>query len=55
MFKREYLIKSFKEVKVGLYPGKTQSIGRNSQVESKQYGLKHRVISTIHASIDYFS
>ena len=47
MAKEEYLIKGFKEVKVGLAPENTQSIGRNIQAERKQYGLKHRVTSTM--------
>ena len=51
MVKEEYLIKGFKEVKVGLAPETTQSIGRNIQAERKQYGLKHRVTSTIHAAM----
>ena len=51
MAKEEYLIKGFKEVKVGLAPETTQSIGRNIQAERKQYGLKHRVTSTIHAAM----
>ena len=38
-------------MKVGLAPENTQSIGRNIQAERKQYGLKHRVTSTIHAAM----
>lgn len=51
MAKEEYLIKGFKEVKVGLAPENTQSIGSNIQAERKQCGLKHRVTSTIHAAM----
>ena len=49
--KQFYLDKGFKEVSIGIAPERTQSIGRDLQAQRKQYGLKHRVTSTIHAAM----
>lgn len=49
--KQFYLDKGFKEVKIGISPERTQSIGQDLQAQRKQYGLKHRVTSTIHAAM----
>ena len=38
-------------MKVGFAPVRTRSIGRNIQGKRKQYGLTHRVTSTIHAAM----
>ena len=41
----------FYEVSVGLSPTRTHTINRYLQGQRTQYGLKHRVTSTIHASM----
>ena len=41
----------FYEVDVGLAPVRTQAISRYKQAQRSQYGLKHRITSTIHASM----
>ena len=41
----------FYEVKVDIAPILTQAISRYLQAQRKQYALKHRVTSTIHASM----
>ena len=46
-----YLDKGFKEVGIGMAPERTISIGHNVQSQRRQYGLKHRVTSTIHAAM----
>ena len=46
-----YLDREFKEVKIGMAPERTTSIGYNIQTQRKQYGLKYRVTSTIHAAM----
>ena len=43
--------KGFQEVKIGMAPERITSIGYNTQAQRKQYGLKHRVTSTIHAAM----
>ena len=48
--KEFYLEKGFKEVKVGVAPERTKALKRNTQAKRKQYGLRHRVTSTIHAA-----
>jgi predicted GIY-YIG superfamily endonuclease len=45
-----YLSKGFKEVKVGVAPERTKALKQNTQAKRKQYGLRHRVTSTIHAA-----
>ena len=49
--KEFYLNQGFKEVTIGIAPERIHSIGRNLQAQRKQYGLKHRVTSTIHAAM----
>ena len=46
-----YLDKGYKEVGIGMAPERTISIGHNIQAQRRQYGLKHRVTSTIHAAM----
>ena len=41
----------FYEVDIGLAPTRTQAITRYQQAQRQQYGLKHRVTSTIHAAM----
>ena len=36
---------------VWIVPQRIQSVGRNIQAQRKQYGLKHRVTSTIHPAM----
>ena len=49
--KEYYLNQGYTEVKIGIAPERTQSVGRDLQAQRKQYGLKHRVTSTIHAAM----
>ena len=49
--KEEYIEMGFYEVDVGLAPTRTQAISRYKQAQRTQYGLKHRITSTIHASM----
>ena len=49
--KQYYLDKGYSEVSIGIAPERTQSIGADIQAQRKQYGLKHRVTSTIHAAM----
>jgi hypothetical protein len=49
--KEFYLSKGFNEVTIGIAPERTQDVGGNTQAQRKQYGLKHRVTSTIHAAM----
>ena len=49
--KDDYLAMGFYEVQVGIAPIRTQAISRYLQAQRKQYALKHRVTSTIHASM----
>jgi hypothetical protein len=49
--KDDYLAMGFYEVQVGIAPIRTQAISRYLQGQRKQYALKHRVTSTIHASM----
>ena len=46
-----YLDEGWKVVKIGVAPEITQSIKGNLQAQRKQYGIKHCVTSTIHASM----
>ena len=46
-----YLNSGFKEVTIGIAFERTQEVGGNMQAQRKQYGLKHRVTSTIHAAM----
>ena len=41
----------WKEVLLGTAPEKTISAGYRIQTQRRQYGLKHRVFSTVHASM----
>ena len=49
--KESYLAKNFQEVKVGATPERTRSLKNNIQAKRKQYGLRHRVKSTIHSAM----
>lgn len=49
--KEEFLQKGFKEIEIGTSPVRTQNLGQTVQATRKQYGLKHRVTSTIHAAM----
>ena len=49
--KEIYLNQGFKEVTIGIAPERIHNIGRNLQAQRKQYGLKHRVTSTIHVAM----
>ena len=49
--KEDYIEKGFYEVEVGMAPIRTHSINHYQQVQRKQYALRHRVTSTIHAAI----
>ena len=49
--KRAYIEQGFLEKKVGLAPERTQFIANDIQAQRRQYGLKHRVTSTIHAAM----
>ena len=49
--KDEYLNQQFEEILIGIAPQRTQFLANNCQAKRKQYGLKHRVTSTIHAAM----
>ena len=49
--KREFLERGFKEVEIGVSPERIQSLPNNIKAFRKQYGLRHRVTSTIHAAM----
>ena len=50
--KKYYLEQGYKEFKIGIAPGeRLQLIGHRLQARHKQYGLKHRIASTIHGSM----
>ena len=49
--KEEYFASGFSEVEIGLAPNRTQSVNRYKQAQRTQYGLRHRVTSTIHAAM----
>ena len=51
MSKNYFLSKGFTEIEVGIAPIRTQGISRYLQAQRKQYGLKHRVTSTIHSAM----
>eukprot|EP00957_Ditylum_brightwellii_P146940 11187120-Ditylum_brightwellii.AAC.1 len=46
-----YLDEGYEEVQIGTVPQCTQVLTNNIQAKQKQYGLKHRVTSTIHAAM----
>ena len=46
-----YLERGFKEVRVGVAPERTRLLKNSTQAKRKQYGLRHRVTSTIHAAM----
>ena len=48
--KEFYVNLGFREVKVGIAPDRTVPLKRDIQAKRKQYGLRHRVTSTIHAA-----
>ena len=48
--KEFYVNLGFREVKVGIAPERTVPLKRDIQAKRKQYGLRHRVTSTIHAA-----
>ena len=47
--KESYLAKGFWEVKVGVAPKNNRSLKNSIQEKRKQYGLRHRVTSKMHA------
>lgn len=49
--KEDFLANGFKEKQIGIAPERTQYLANNVQAQRKQYGLKHRVTSTIHAAM----
>ena len=49
--KEMYLNEKYEEIRIGLAPQRTQFLTNNYQAKRKQYGLKHRVTSTIHAAM----
>ena len=49
--KQSYLDLGFTEVDIGIAPQRTHHLPNNVQAQRKQYGLKHRVTSTIHAAM----
>ena len=49
--KQQYLNEGWKEEKIGTAPEKVHKVSGWLQAQRKQYGLKHRVTSTIHASM----
>ena len=48
--KQYFLDLGFTEILVGPAPERTRALKSNTQAKRKQYGLKHRVTSTIHAA-----
>ena len=49
--KQYFLDLGFKEISIGTAPERIKMVGKNIQGQQKQYGLKHRVSSTIHAAM----
>ena len=49
--KEDLLAMGFVEIEVGIAPMRTQAINRYLQAQRKQYALKHRVTSTMHAAM----
>ena len=49
--KEDLLAMGFVEIEVGIAPMRTQAINRYLQAQRKQYALKHRVTSTMHATM----
>ena len=49
--KEMYLNEQYEEVLIGIAPQRTQQLTNNCQAKRKQYGLRHRVTSTIHAAV----
>ena len=51
MTKEHFLSLGYKERFIGISPTHTQMLHNNMQGRRKQYGLRHRVTSTIHAAM----
>ena len=51
MSKDDYIAKGFHEVEVGMAPIRTQAINKYQQAQRKQYAIRQRVTSTIHAAM----
>ena len=49
--KEDYIEKGFYSIKVVISPIRTQKISNYIQAQRKQYALKHRITSTIHAAM----
>ena len=49
--KNEYITDGWTTEKIGVAPSRIIKIDRNYQAERRQYGLKHHITSTIHASM----
>ena len=49
--KQSYLDLGFTEVNIGIDPQRSHRLPNNIQAQRKQYGLKHRVTSTIHTAM----
>ena len=46
-----YIEQGWKKVRIGTAPERTRRISTDTQAQRKQYGIKHHVTSTIHASM----
>lgn len=49
--KANYISEGWTQVKIGTSPEKVYKVSQHVQAQRRQYGLKHRVTSTIHASM----
>ena len=49
--KSDYINEGWKLEKIGVAPSRIIKISKNIQAERRQYGLKHRITSTIHGSM----
>ena len=49
--RQEFLNAGFTERKIGIGPERAENIGLGLQAKRKQYGLRHRIASTIHAGM----
>jgi predicted GIY-YIG superfamily endonuclease len=49
--REEFLSSGFTEHKIGIGPERAENIGLGLQGKRKQYGLRHRIASTIHAGM----
>lgn len=47
----DYIADGWKVTKVGTAPERTRAVGNHMQAQRRQYGLKHHVTATIHASM----